>query len=149
MKYIIIRLVLISFIFFYSCKSKEKTSKKITDTIETNDILTAKDYTVISLKDIKTIEKQPTMAIDFSKKLISGNSGCNYYGGEFSVKGNTIKFSDLRATKMYCVKTNHIEKSFFKAISEASTYKIDNTKFLLFNKEGTILLIAERKIDAK
>ncbi len=70
---------------------------------------------------------------------IGGFSSCNSYGGNYSIEGKNISFSDILSTKRYCSKS--IERDYFSALGRVTEYKIKDGKLILLNKNGSIELM--------
>jgi heat shock protein HslJ len=48
--------------------------------------------------------------IKFENGQISGNVGCNSFGGEYEVKGDTVVFGPIVSTLMYCEESSTQEQ---------------------------------------
>ncbi|WP_255495132.1 META domain-containing protein [Dysgonomonas sp. 521] len=61
--------------------------------------------------------KIPDLKFDFSKNTVSGNGGCNGYGGDFTLnEQNVFSAPNLVSTMMACMDANK-EPEFFKLLS--------------------------------
>ncbi|MGD2028135.1 MAG: META domain-containing protein [Anaerolineales bacterium] len=49
---------------------------------------------------------QPTIL--FKNGQVSGNAGCNHYGGSYTVDGDRIEFGTIGGTEMYCMEPEGI-----------------------------------------
>lgn len=85
-----------------------------------------------------------TLTIDENSK-ISGNGGCNTFGGTYTFKKPSkpfkkplkIKFGTIIATQMACEKTSKPENLFFRSLREASTVFIKDGELFIANpKQG-------------
>lgn len=85
-----------------------------------------------------------TLTIDENGK-ISGNGGCNTFGGTYTFKKPSkpfkkplkIKFGTIIATQMACEKTSRAEVVFFRSLREASTVIIKDGELFIENpKQG-------------
>ena len=94
-------------------------------------------WQVNTIIGIDSLAKLPTLI--FKDGKVSGNAGCNNYGGTFSVNGIHIKFEKTFATKMYCTNMN-VEKDFFKSLSQIKTYKLTDSKLTFYNKDNSELM---------
>ncbi|GAA4132401.1 META domain-containing protein [Sphingobacterium kyonggiense] len=47
-------------------------------------------------------EKKATITFEAGSNKVSGNGGCNNYGGNLEIKGDEVNFSDIFSTKMAC-----------------------------------------------
>ena len=57
---------------------------------------------------------------------LSGNGGCNGFGGAYIHDGNTLTVSGLVSTKMYCQEGSPWETKFLQRLEKSQTYSIDN-----------------------
>lgn len=96
-------------------------------------------WRVSKLIGIDSMSKSPTINIDLEAKKMSGNAGCNNYGGSFQIEGKELKFETPFATKMYCSNMK-IEKAFFECLQNTSYYQIENGTLKLFSSENQELL---------
>lgn len=48
--------------------------------------------------------------IKFEKGQVSGNVGCNSFGGSYETKGNIVVFGSMFSTEMYCEETSAQEQ---------------------------------------
>ncbi|MBK7393393.1 MAG: META domain-containing protein [Chloracidobacterium sp.] len=85
-----------------------------------------------------------TLTMDENGK-ISGNGGCNTFGGTYTFKKPSkpfkkplkIKFGVINATEMACEKTSRAEVVFFRSLREASTIFIKDGELFIANlKQG-------------
>jgi heat shock protein HslJ len=51
--------------------------------------------------------------VKFENGKVSGNLGCNSFGGDYEMKGNTVVFGSMFSTQMYCDATSTQEQSIF------------------------------------
>ena len=68
-----------------------------------------------------------------SNGQISGNVGCNSFGGNYEVSGDKITFSSIMSTLMYCEETSSQEQGILSTFS-------DNVE-LQFQMNGDTLMI--------
>jgi heat shock protein HslJ len=94
-------------------------------------------WQVNTMIGIDSLDKHPTLI--FKDGKVSGNAGCNNYGGTFSVNGVNIKFEKTFATKMYCTNMK-IEKGFFNCLSQIKTYKLTGSQLSFYDKANSELM---------
>ncbi len=71
---------------------------------------------------------------------LSGSSGCNGFGGEYSVEGDQIKFGGLASTLMACDEPLMTQEgTVFKVLNDTASYQIDGGT-LTVTKDGTVLV---------
>jgi len=85
----------------------------------------------------------PTLIFD-EESGVTGSTGCNNFFGSYSTDGDTIEFSGLGSTEMFCADTADQETWMLAALDEATTYAVDSQTLELFNSEGSRLLSANR-----
>jgi len=88
--------------------------------------------------------KIPTMVINLSEKRVGGNSGCNSYGGEVIIEGNTMHLNRIMSTKMYCVDVP--EHEFFQMLRQPLQFEIKDD-VLSLEQEGVVILEFKLKKD--
>jgi len=127
--------------------SKEKTAmnKKLTQ----NDTAIDGEWSVTNLVGFKNeTGKSPHFTI--KEKQISGNTGCNSFGGSFeSNSSGLFKTGMLRMTKMYCAKTAKLETAFTTALSKSVRFSKNNNLLTVFDVDKNILFTAASKTGAK
>ncbi len=88
-------------------------------------------------------DSDPTLVFD-EESGVSGSTGCNNFFGIYSTDGDTIEFSGIGATEMYCQDTAEQEVWMIAALDDATTYSVDPRALELFDESGTRLLTANR-----
>ncbi len=137
-------IAIIAVAFMVSCKStqgtsQEKTSKKQNASelfIETNKWELA-SFKGASIEDAGFTLKTPLLVINLSENKVGGNSGCNSFGGEAVVEGNTVTFDKVFSTKMYCNGVPEIE--FFELLQQPLQFELKND-VLQFEKNGQVIM---------
>lgn len=78
--------------------------------------------------------REPHLIIRQEESRVTGNSGCNGFGGtcELNEATGRIRFSKIAATQMACMGEN-VEGEFFKVLGEADNFTTDG-RFLSLNK---------------
>jgi putative lipoprotein len=74
--------------------------------------------------------------------MVTGNGGCNGFGGTATIEGDKIRFGPMAGTLMACAEaiTNQ-EGKFHDALTRAASYRIDETgKLVLLDAGGTQLV---------
>jgi len=85
-----------------------------------------------------------SITLDEKSKTVSGFSGCNHYSGGYTIKSNSISFSQLITTRMYCENTQEIEDFMLECLSKINSFLLDGNRLILKNGE-TDLLIAQKQ----
>lgn len=92
-----------------------------------------------------TAKQRPTINFNTPKKRISGFGGCNRFFGEYSIqKDSTIRFSEMGATKMYCIDAMEIEDHFFDVLRKCRYLKVSKTLLILEDKNHNKMAVFYR-----
>lgn len=67
-----------------------------------------------------------------------GSGGCNSFGGNYSVSGNTISFSPVISTRRACINAemNQQEQRFLSALQSAETFRLSGNSLVIFHDDG-------------
>lgn len=78
---------------------------------------------------------------------ISGNAGCNDFGGDYEVDGNKITFGPISSTLMMCADTaiGDQETAVFNTLNETVTYVIDGDVLTITSADGSSAIVLARK----
>ena len=72
---------------------------------------------------------------------IGGNSGCNRFGGSYTVEGDQVTFSDIVSTLMACDDPRMAqEDAVHKVLADTATYKIEGNTLTLTNDALVLVL---------
>ena len=100
-------------------------------------------YNILFLKENNTQSLGLTMSFDEKSNKVSGFAGCNRFSGTYIIKKDSIAFSRIISTKMYCEKTQNIEDLMFKYLSKVNSFSLQENTLVL--KNGTINLLTAKK----
>ncbi len=89
------------------------------------------------------LSKKVTILFTDSTKRVSGNGGCNGYGGTYEMNGSKLKFGPLMATKMACTPGMKTEDKYMSALRETDNFEISGNKLML--KKGSTVLAELKK----
>lgn len=157
MKYSIVLLALLPFIF--SCKTKsavvqKDSAVKTADTSYVENPETGELTMYISTKNetpsgtwiLQNINSNGgpelariSMELDFNSKSnkVSGNDGCNQYSGTFETGiSNDIEFGPLAATKRACIIPADYAEEFYSTIQRVASYIHTGNNLILKNEKG-------------
>ncbi|WP_430816638.1 META domain-containing protein [Carboxylicivirga sp. RSCT41] len=134
-----------AFAFMLSCKSTQSASNAQTAKEEKTSIenfVESNTWELTSYKGQTPAEagftdRIPTLVINEAKNQVGGNSGCNSFGGEVDIQGDTITLSKIFSTKMYC--DGVPEHEFFQMLQQALKFKTKGD-LLQFEKDGVLIL---------
>ena len=74
---------------------------------------------------------------------VTGNSGCNGLGGDYTVKGDHVAFGQIVATLMACDDPRMAEEDAVQQVlADTATYKIEGNTLTLTNND--VLLVLRR-----
>jgi heat shock protein HslJ len=75
---------------------------------------------------------------EFSTTAVSGNTGCNSYGGSVVINGNTIRIGPLTSTLIACPteELSTQEHQYLAAVQLATTFKVTGNRLDLFRPGG-------------
>ncbi len=104
-------------------------------------------YYVTFLKEDNIQSLNLTLSFDESSNRVSGFSGCNRYSGAYIIKENSILFSELIATKMYCEKTQEIENSMLEYLSKINAFSLKENTLILKNGGANLLTAQKESIE--
>ncbi len=77
---------------------------------------------------------------------MSGNVGCNGFGGEYDVDGDTITFGPIMSTMMFCEgPVGEQEKWALAVFQESATFVIDGDQITITAPDGFWSITLERK----
>lgn len=106
------------------------------------DYITKNNWKLIQMNGVNDRDYQQTIRLNFDALTITGNAGCNGYGGSFAfnTKEGIIAFTDLFRTELFC---DHIalEDEFLKIISN-KVFRFDVAdQTLNFYEENKLVLM--------
>jgi heat shock protein HslJ len=88
-----------------------------------------------------------TLTLEFTKKDVSGNGGCNSFSGPYEVHGaDAIGIGPLASTQRSCVAAgvDTQEQHYLAALHVARTYRVNGDHLTLYRESGTIAVTARR-----
>jgi heat shock protein HslJ len=93
-----------------------------------------------ALPDVDTV-------FTFDKGQMSGNVGCNGFGGEYSLSGDRITFNGVMSTLMFCEATSAQEQGVLGVFSDgrALQIQVNGDSLTIISGEGTSVVILARK----
>ncbi len=84
----------------------------------------------------------------FEAGQVSGNGGCNQYGGSYIVEGNRLTIAELYSTEMACLEPEGLmeqEAYLLEFLGSAVTYSIDAGRLLILRPDGEALTFDAKK----
>lgn len=76
---------------------------------------------------------------------VSGNGGCNSYGGSYSLDGDALSISEVFSTLMACMDDNRTEQesAYFEALQAAAGYRITGNVLTITTEDGGALVFSQ------
>ena len=86
-------------------------------------------------------------SIEFkSDGTLSGNVGCNGFGGDFKVDGDTLTFGSIVSTMMFCEGPGgDQETAALAVIHESAKFVLDGDSLTITSADGNSVLVLARK----
>jgi heat shock protein HslJ len=77
----------------------------------------------------------------FEAGRVSGNAGCNNYGGQYVVEGDNLTISGVFSTLMFCAGNISEQESVYLAnLQSAGSYNVSGNLLKIMDSNGTIVL---------
>lgn len=121
----------------------ETTKATITTFIDEKWMITSINDKPINSKGIK---KDYYVIFNKNKKF-NAFAGCNQIGGNYSIKGDQIKMSNILSNAMACAEME-MEQLLLKALAEADNI-IQNNQYMYLRKKGEVLIKFEAAENTK
>lgn len=85
-------------------------------------------------------------SIEFKDGQMSGNVGCNGFGGEYTVDGDTIKFGTVMSTMMFCEgPVGEQEAATLAVFHETAMFSLDGGALTITSADGNSVIVLARK----
>lgn len=140
-------LLSLSIILLISCSSMKKQSKPKAG----SNPLKGTGWTLSRIPDfeLEKTRKEPSIYFNDSTSKVSGYTGCNGYGANYTLKGNTIKIGEILSTKMACMPGMKTENKIITVLSSTDHYTISGDKLTLMKGEKVLAEFARDKKEQK
>lgn len=91
---------------------------------------------------LSSVPDNNPFVLTFSNETSMGSAtDCNTMGGSYKVEGNSLVFSDMFSTLMYC--ENSLEGEYSAQLNEVEKYHIEGTILYLYLKEDKGVMVFE------
>lgn len=80
----------------------------------------------------------PTLGFDAGQRA-GGYGGCNRFGTDYVVDGDTLLFGTIAATKMACPAIGDLERRFFAALEATRAWRLEAERLFLLDADGGVL----------
>lgn len=84
-------------------------------------------------------------SIEFKDGQMSGNVGCNGFGGEYRIKGGQIEFGAVVSTMMYCEQIAEQEAGTLAALQGTARFVLDGDTLTIASADGAMSIVLARK----
>ncbi|MCC6500071.1 MAG: META domain-containing protein [Anaerolineales bacterium] len=85
-------------------------------------------------------------SIEFSADgKLHGNVGCNVFNGDYKVDGDTLTFSPVASTLMFCEDVAAQESSTLAVFSESATFVLDGDTLTITSADGASVIVLAKK----
>lgn len=84
-------------------------------------------------------------SIEFKDGQMSGDVGCNGFGGDYKVAGDQIEFGPVMSTMMYCEEIAEQESSTLAVFQETAGFVLDGDTLTITSADGASMIVLERK----
>ena len=105
--------------------------------------LTSKKWMLRSIngKAVDLKRNAPFLNFDADKRSAGGHSGCNSFGGDYTVSGSTIKFGDMIQTMMACEHEGRmeVERGFMNGLRNANRFEIRGNRLMIYRGNRGLL----------
>jgi heat shock protein HslJ len=98
-------------------------------------------------KNIPNMEHEAFINFDPAKESVGGDTGCNVFGGDYTVNGNSISITGVISTMRACIedKRMEVERDMLEGLRLANRYTIRVDKLMLYRKDKLLLTFTGRK----
>jgi heat shock protein HslJ len=85
-------------------------------------------------------------SIEFLDGQLSGNVGCNGFGGEYEVDGDALKLGPVMSTMMFCEgPVGEQEMGTISVFQESATFVLDGDTLTITSADGNSVIVLARK----
>lgn len=83
--------------------------------------------------------RAPSLSLDSFAKHASGATGCNVFGGSYTLIGDELNFGELVSTRMYCEGVMDQESAYLDALESTRAWRLNDGGLELIGGDGGIL----------
>lgn len=119
-----------------SCSSVKQSAK----------LLESDTWQLVAIQgfQMETLETLPTISFNGAEQRISGNTGCNGFGGEYALNAKALSFSKIISTQRACTVGMDTENKYMSALRNINGYVVKEG-VLLLTQDGKTLLEFKKK----
>jgi heat shock protein HslJ len=82
--------------------------------------------------------RRATLRFDADTARVGGFSGCNQFGGSYTIAGDSLHFGPLAMTRMACTEGMELESVLSAALQATQRYELSTTQLKLFGPSGPV-----------
>jgi heat shock protein HslJ len=82
----------------------------------------------------------------FEGGRVGGLGGCNRFGASYEIKGDSLSFSPIAATRMACESGMDTEQAFFDMLGKVKGLKLAGDRLELLDGQGKVLATFARRV---
>ena len=101
--------------------------------------LSGTDWQLVKVNGAKIAASKAVIRFDEEKSRVSGNGGCNAFGGTLTENGANITITQVISTKMACQQGADTENKFFRNLAAVTKYKLTGGKLKLYAGSAVVL----------
>ena len=90
---------------------------------------------------VTAARQTPSLTLVPKGKSAHGSTGCNRFQGGYRVEGNTLRFTGLAATRMYCADARELEEQYIGVLDATARWKIADSHLELYDAANTRLAL--------
>lgn len=93
-------------------------------------------------EETPALDENPVTIQFGPENQVGGSGGCNTYGGNYAVDGDTITFTQIVSTLIACLDDGVMEQeqAYFTALQEATGYELSDDRLIIIYGEGQQLV---------
>ncbi len=143
-KYLFIAIIFITIFLLSSCQTTPSTAEQIVSEPSLEN--TRWQVIDFSQSEVATSGKA---FIEFrsKNKSVTGLGGCNRFVGGYTKINSQITLSRIATTRMMCLDMSE-ERTFIKALTEITNYKIKNQQLVLLKGNKPIIIFKKIRLDS-
>ena len=94
---------------------------------------------IITVKESYDVNGKAFIRFDEKKQSAGGNGGCNAFGSTTLVSSNTVSFSEIFSTKMFCEGVQEQENAYMSNLAAANRFEIRGDRLFIYRDKILLL----------
>jgi len=82
--------------------------------------------------------RRATLRFDADTARVGGFSGCNRFGGTYTINGDSLRFGPMAMTRMACTAGMDLESQLSAALEATRRYELSSTQLKLLGPSGPV-----------